>query len=62
MGDIGSLTTFDKSGKLTQIEYALNRVNQGKMSLGIKGKDNSHFSCLLCNVVDYFDNYTYMLL
>ena len=37
MGDIGSLTTFNKSGKLTQIEYALNRVNQGKMSLGIKG-------------------------
>eukprot|EP01006_Ploeotia_vitrea_P016428 TRINITY_DN47082_c0_g1_i1.p1 TRINITY_DN47082_c0_g1~~TRINITY_DN47082_c0_g1_i1.p1 ORF type:complete len:238 (-),score=3.06 TRINITY_DN47082_c0_g1_i1:32-745(-) len=36
MGDIGSLTTFDKSGKLTQIEYALNRVNQGKTSLGIK--------------------------
>lgn len=36
MGDIGSLTTFNKSGKLTQIEYALNRVNQGKMSLGIK--------------------------
>jgi 20S proteasome subunit alpha 2 len=31
-----SLTTFDKSGKLNQIEYALNRVNQGKMSLGIK--------------------------
>jgi 20S proteasome alpha/beta subunit len=37
MSDIGSLTTFNKSGKLTQIEYALNRVNQGKMSLGIKG-------------------------
>ena len=37
MGDIGSLTTFNKSGKLTQIEYALNRVNQGRMSLGIKG-------------------------
>lgn len=36
MGDIGSLTTFNKSGKLTQIEYALNRVNQGKLSLGIK--------------------------
>lgn len=31
-----SLTTFDKSGKLLQIEYALNRVAQGKMALGIK--------------------------
>lgn len=34
-----SLTTFDKSGKLNQIEYALNRVAQGKMSLGIKAKN-----------------------
>lgn len=31
-----SLTTFNKTGKLLQIEYALNRVQQGKMSLGIK--------------------------
>lgn len=31
-----SLTTFSKSGKLMQIEYALNRVAQGKMALGIK--------------------------
>ena len=31
-----SLTTFDKSGKLLQIEYALNRVQQGKMALGVK--------------------------
>ena len=38
MGDMNfSLTTFDKSGKLNQIEYALNRVNQGKMALGVKG-------------------------
>jgi hypothetical protein len=38
MGDMNfSLTTFDKSGKLLQIEYALNRVNQGKMALGVKG-------------------------
>jgi 20S proteasome subunit alpha 2 len=37
MGDMNfSLTTFDKSGKLMQIEYALNRVAQGKMALGIK--------------------------
>ena len=31
-----SLTTFNKTGKLLQIEYALNRVQQGKMALGIK--------------------------
>jgi 20S proteasome subunit alpha 2 len=37
MGDMNfSLTTFNKTGKLLQIEYALNRVQQGKMSLGIK--------------------------
>ena len=37
MGDMNfSLTTFNKTGKLMQIEYALNRVQQGKMSLGIK--------------------------
>jgi len=34
-----SLTTFNKTGKLMQIEYALARVNQGKMSLGIKAKN-----------------------
>lgn len=32
-----SLTTFNKTGKLMQIENALARVNQGKMSLGIRG-------------------------
>ncbi|CAM9731056.1 unnamed protein product [Heterosigma akashiwo] len=31
-----SLTTFSRSGKLLQIEYALNAVQSGKMSLGIK--------------------------
>lgn len=37
MGDMNfSLTTFNKTGKLMQIEYALNRVSQGKMALGIK--------------------------
>lgn len=39
MGDMNfSLTTFNKTGKLMQIEYALNRVNQGRMALGIRGK------------------------
>lgn len=32
-----SLTTFSPSGKLVQIEYALNAVNAGSTSLGIKG-------------------------
>jgi 20S proteasome subunit alpha 2 len=32
-----SLTTFSPSGKLVQIEYALNAVAQGATSLGIKG-------------------------
>ncbi|KAI9741253.1 MAG: Proteasome subunit alpha type-2 [Cirrosporium novae-zelandiae] len=31
-----SLTTFNPSGKLVQIEYALNAVNQGVTALGIK--------------------------
>jgi 20S proteasome subunit alpha 2 len=33
-----SLTTFSPSGKLVQIEYALNAVAQGSTSVGIKGK------------------------
>lgn len=40
MGDMNfSLTTFNKTGKLMQIEYALARVQQGKMALGIKAKN-----------------------
>mmetsp|Transcript_31369 Transcript_31369/g.23305 ORF Transcript_31369/g.23305 Transcript_31369/m.23305 type:complete len:234 (-) Transcript_31369:69-770(-) len=40
MGDMNfSLTTFNKTGKLMQIEYALNRVNQGRMALGIRAKN-----------------------
>jgi len=34
-----SLTTFSPSGKLVQIEYALNAVNAGATALGIKGTD-----------------------
>ena len=34
-----SLTTFSPSGKLVQIEYALNAVSQGATSLGIKAKN-----------------------
>ncbi|KAJ5910905.1 uncharacterized protein N7473_000208 [Penicillium subrubescens] len=34
-----SLTTFSPSGKLVQIEYALNAVNQGVTALGIKGEN-----------------------
>jgi 20S proteasome subunit alpha 2 len=32
-----SLTTFSPTGKLVQIEYAINAVNQGMTSIGIKG-------------------------
>lgn len=34
-----SLTTFSPSGKLLQIEYALNRVADGRPALGIKAKN-----------------------
>jgi len=34
-----SLTTFNKTGKLLQIEYALARVQQGKMALGIRARN-----------------------
>lgn len=32
-----SLTTFSKTGKLSQIENALARVAQGKLTIGIRG-------------------------
>merc|ERR1712212_423568 len=34
-----SLTTFSPSGKLVQIEYALNAVNAGQPTVGIKARD-----------------------
>mmetsp|Transcript_241 Transcript_241/g.611 ORF Transcript_241/g.611 Transcript_241/m.611 type:complete len:238 (-) Transcript_241:296-1009(-) len=34
-----SLTTFSRSGKLLQIEYALTAVSEGKTSLGIKARN-----------------------
>lgn len=40
MGDSSysfSLTTFSPSGKLVQIEYALQAVTHGTTSLGIRG-------------------------
>lgn len=42
MGDSAysfSLTTFSPSGKLVQIEYALNAVSSGATSLGVKAKN-----------------------
>ena len=42
MGDSAysfSLTTFSRTGKLLQIEYALNAVANGKTALGICAKD-----------------------
>lgn len=40
-----SLTTFSPSGKLVQIEYALNAVSAGATALGIKG--TSPHTCLV---------------
>ncbi|KAK6043475.1 multicatalytic endopeptidase domain protein, partial [Cooperia oncophora] len=34
-----SLTTFSPSGKLMQIEYALNAVKNGQPSVGLRAKD-----------------------
>lgn len=52
MGDMNfSLTTFNKTGKLMQIEYALARVEQGKMALGIKGRT---ITLLDCPFIMYF--------
>jgi len=42
MGDSAysfSLTTFSRTGKLLQIEYALNAVSNGRTALGIAAKD-----------------------
>jgi len=40
-----SLTTFDKHGALPQITNALKRVEQGKMSLGIKATNGVVIAC-----------------
>ncbi|POS86714.1 proteasome subunit alpha type-2, partial [Erysiphe pulchra] len=45
-----SLTTFSPSGKLIQIEYALNAVNQGVTALGIKGASNYCYSYNSTNI------------
>lgn len=42
-----SLTTFSPSGKLVQIEYALNAVSQGVTSVGIKGKEKERENLIL---------------
>ena len=42
MGDSSysfSLTTFSRTGKLLQLEYALNAVANGKTTLGIQAKN-----------------------
>ena len=42
MGDSAysfSLTTFSRTGKLLQIEYALNAVSNGRTSLGIRARN-----------------------
>lgn len=42
-----SLTTFSSTGKLTQIEYALNAVSQGVTAIGIKGTSGYFYFNLL---------------
>lgn len=37
-----SLTTFSPSGRLVQIDYALQAVSAGATALGIKGKFIAH--------------------
>ena len=62
MGDSSysfSLTTFSPSGKLVQIEYALQAVAQGKPALGIKAKNGVVYDFLLriyANLVDRTEN------
>ena len=61
MGDMNfSLTTFNKSGKLLQIEYALKRVAQGKMALGIKATNGVVIACdkKVSSVLVDLDEYT----
>lgn len=46
-----SLTTFSPSGRLVQIEYALQAVTAGATALGIKGKkNNSQITAFAINV------------
>jgi hypothetical protein len=54
-----SLTTFSPSGKLVQINYALNAVAQGSTSLGIKGKLMPLiYSIYLCTIMASSGNKT----
>ncbi|CAI7999585.1 Proteasome subunit alpha type-2 [Geodia barretti] len=45
-----SLTTFSPSGKLVQIEYALQAVAAGAPAVGIKGKATQHLHSFQCNL------------
>jgi 20S proteasome alpha/beta subunit len=51
-----SLTTFSPSGKLMQINYALNAVAAGATSLGIKGNLFVFFSFGYCRIFSLFYN------
>jgi 20S proteasome subunit alpha 2 len=53
-----SLTTFSPSGKLVQIEYALNAVSQGVTSVGIKGKKSLTLYALLLTLI-FFSHQRY---
>ena len=55
-----SLTTFSPSGKLVQIEYALNAVAAGAPSVGIKGEKMANtflsFLTFINYLIFYFDS------
>ena len=40
-----SLTTFGKSGELTQVRYALTAVGNGETCLGVKAKNGCVIAC-----------------
>lgn len=50
-----SLTTFNPSGKLVQIEYALNAVNAGQPAVGIKAKVSAVFTEIKINSFQFLN-------
>ena len=59
-----SLTTFSPSGKLMQIEYALNAVKNGQPSVGLRGKQDfiskKNYSNLVMTSCCFFINLKFL--